>query len=81
MTHAQDSNAAVPAPEVLLANKWQFVLCLSASELDCYMSDVEDRHAHCKASGQPGTSAELLFAKYASRLAMRRCCDAAGPVR
>ena len=73
--------AAVPAPEVLLASAWLFVLCLSAPEIDCYMSDAEDRHAHCKASGQPGTSAELLFAKCTSCLAMRRCCDAAGSVR
>lgn len=68
LMHLSARNPASPLdPSVLMGDRWQFILAMSASELDLYMSDVENRHGHCKAHATVGHSAELMQAKHVLR--------------
>jgi len=61
---------AAAATQLLMTERWHLICALSSVSLDCSMADVEDRHAHCKASasgGGSGSSADLVFARHVLR--------------
>ena len=64
-------------PNILMTDRWQMVLAMSAAELDTSTADIENRHAHCKQTTPSGTvGAELVSAKYVLRESkhLHMCC-------